>query len=328
MSRFTVTRLLYTFQTRKRSPQKFVVTLDPSKFAEQKQHRLHIGNLKCFQPHVVLHNQSTPVAPNLNDVHYDRSQCHKIPVSPYPPDTTAFIYYFTPPEKPRIAGELRLRVASNDDFASFERGSDLLKLNGQPWSRSLCRVSKYYIPLYEKLREDGLVPDDLDAVLSTFPPVKPTSQPLYTLSDTFILDFSKKRLKFTVITEQGVEVIQFGGAFFERRPEKRSPYAGAYTKHHLTINDSNYSVGSALVRLERSTLPDHKGTRTVVLRILKIITSVECVIPHYDFFIAPPKEGELHRKCNKYSYKSNPPVWGIDIDKSTMLRGLRLLWDT
>ena len=30
-------------------------------------------------------------------------------------------------------------------------------------------VSKFYIPLYEKLREDGRVQDDLDAILSTFP---------------------------------------------------------------------------------------------------------------------------------------------------------------
>ena len=72
-------------------------------------------------------------------------------------------------EKPRIAGELRLRVTSSDDPASFENGSGLLRIDGQPWSRPLCVLPKQYLSLYEKLREDRLVPDDLDAVLSTLP---------------------------------------------------------------------------------------------------------------------------------------------------------------
>lgn len=93
--------------------------------------------------------------------------------SPFPSDTSAFLYYFTPPKKPRIAGELlvRLRVASSDDHASFESGSDLLRLDGQPWSHSLypsLKISLYSV-VCEKLRKDGLVPlaDDLDAVLLT-----------------------------------------------------------------------------------------------------------------------------------------------------------------
>jgi hypothetical protein len=81
-----------------------------------------------------------------------------------PTKLEAFLYYFTSPEKPRIAGELRFRVTSSDDPASFESGSDLLKSNGQPWSRPLFVVSRLYIPLYEKLREERLVPDDLDAL--------------------------------------------------------------------------------------------------------------------------------------------------------------------
>jgi hypothetical protein len=143
----------------------------------------------------------------------------------YPPDTKAFLYYITSPEKPRISGELRLRVAPSDDPASFDSGSDLLKLNGQPWSRSLYQVSKHYIPLYEKLREEGLVPDDLDAVLSTLPPQMPISQHLYTLNDTFIVEFGKGRT-FIVITEQGMEVMEFDGPFFDAR-SKRFPYKGA-----------------------------------------------------------------------------------------------------
>ena len=46
----------------------------------------------------------------------------------YPPDTKAFLYYLTFPEKPRImiTGELRFPVTPSDDPESFESGSEPL----------------------------------------------------------------------------------------------------------------------------------------------------------------------------------------------------------
>ena len=150
-----------------------------------------------------------------------------------PPDTKAFLYYYTSPETPRIAGELRLRVIPSDGPASFESGSDL-GFKGQIWSRSLYVLSKYYIPLYEKLREEGYVPDDLNAVLSTFPPGLPRSQPLYTINDTFIIDFSNYARIFTIITEQGVGSLRFYGVLRDYG-YSRPPYTGAYTNHYIPI---------------------------------------------------------------------------------------------
>jgi hypothetical protein len=87
-----------------------------------------------------------------------------------------------------------------------------------------------------------------------------------------------------------------------------------------------------VVRFERSTLPEHKGTRTCVLRFIKIITSVKCVIPLYDGKIVPPKEGELHRRTHGNVNLDHPTAvkaWSVDIDKNnSMGRGLHLLWDT
>ena len=103
------------------------------------------------------------------------------------------------------------------------------------------------------------------------------------------------------------------------------------TQVHIQVNIPRYSytdyfheyVGRALARFERSTLPDHKGTRTVVIRFLKIITPLKCVIPDYDDNVYCPKEGELHRKSRKKDHE----VWSADIDKSKSKRGLQLLWD-
>ena len=113
------------------------------------------------------------------------------------------------------------------------------------------------------------------------------------------------------------------------------------------ISYSHGSVGSALARLERSTLQEHNGTRTIVLlvRFLKIIAPVECVTPSYDGYIQCPQAGELYRRAfNMSSFnlklRINPPVWSINLDrdksksvkldktKLALLRGLQLLWDT
>ena len=69
-----------------------------------------------------------------------------------------------------------------------------------------------------------------------------------------------------------------------------------------------------------------------MLRILKIITPVTCVLPsrhYYNGDIVQPKEGELYRRCSGYKDMSNPRVWSVNIDKEggTMSRGLQLLWD-
>ena len=151
-----------------------------------------------------------------------------------PPNTKAFLYYYLSPEKPCIAGELRLRVTSSDDPASFENGSDLLRYNGRPWSRPLHVLPELYIPLYEKLREEQLVPDDLDRVLSALPKenFRYSWSHLYTLNDTFIVDFGSHRNGFTfhVTSELGVEKLPFRGMFFDGRACcNGSPYTGAYT---------------------------------------------------------------------------------------------------
>ena len=158
---------------------------------------------------------------------------------PYPTDTRAFLYYSMSPEKPRIAGELRLRVTSSCDPVSFESGSDLLRPDGRPWSRPLFSLSKYYLSLYERLREDGLIPDDLHTALATLPSKRyryHRSNVLYTLNDTFTVDFSSSGTFFFLITEQGVKSLALF-KLFSVRHENRDPrpFTGAYSSLHLSI---------------------------------------------------------------------------------------------
>ena len=149
------------------------------------------------------------------------------------------------PEKPRIAGELRLRVTSSDDAASFESGSDLLRPNGQLWSRPLFHLSKNYPTLYEKLREDGLIPDDLDTSLAALPSkfCRPRPPFIYTLSDTFIIDFINRELNLLAVTEQGVESVPLLDITVDSRRHMlcARPYTGAYTNHTSRCSYIDYS---------------------------------------------------------------------------------------
>jgi hypothetical protein len=218
-----------------------IFTLDPKKFAEKNQQRFLLGGRVEVRPYISLqrlHSQSSPV--KVPRMQYDQIITSQVSKSgkrlPYPPDTNAFLYYFMPPEKPPIAGELRLRLTSSDDPASFESGSDLLGSNGQAWSRPLIFLPKYYPPLYEKLREEGCIPDDLDRNLSTLPSLYPSyrgRQRLFTLNDIFMIDFSCKS-SLVVMTEQGAAILRLMDAFFDERL-MFMPYEGAYTNLHLSL---------------------------------------------------------------------------------------------
>jgi hypothetical protein len=154
--------------------------------AEKKQQCLHIGGKASFGISIPR-GQATPVNGAVV-LHYQRKRSMPVGLSKsFPIGTKGFLYYSMSPERPRIAGELRLRVTSSDDPASFESGSDLLRTDGLPWSRPLYILTRIFPPLYEKLQEERLIPDDLDRFLLTLPPASinySRSQILYTLNDT------------------------------------------------------------------------------------------------------------------------------------------------
>ena len=100
------------------------------------------------------------------------------------------------------------------------------------------------------------------------------------------------------------------------------------------IDYSHEFLGSILAQFERLTLPDHKGTRAIVLRFLRILTPVKCVFPLYDNYLCYPKEGELYQKTFTRTVK----VWSYNVDEpghhsltsdtSIKRQSLKLLWDT
>ena len=74
-------------------------------------------------------------------------------------------------------------------------------------------------------------------------------------------------------------------------------------------------LGIARVCFERSTLPEHFNTRTVVLRIIDLLTPVECVLKDYDYYVKTPAAGELlsgsYHRMGKRAFRP----WSMDLDK-------------
>ena len=113
-------------------------------------------------------------------------------------------------------------------------------------------------------------------------------------------------------------------------------YTGAYTSYrsldqYILIILMNFRKCLGSIRTFNAPRTQrHKESRTVVLRFLKIITPVKCVIPHYDGHISCPMEGELYQR-HPAGPKARQKVWSVNIDKSvgpeSARLGLKLLWD-
>jgi hypothetical protein len=88
----------------------------------------------------------------------------------------------------------------------------------------------------------------------------------------------------------------------------------------MSILLKNRRPGSALCCFERSNLPQHKGARIVVIRIVKIISPVTCKYPNYNDIM--PVEGELLQR--NYKLRGLQPV-SINVDFSKYM-GLQVLF--
>jgi hypothetical protein len=225
-------RVHYSLETLERPTdietyERVVVTFDPKLFVKKQQQCFSIGNILTLSIRFMLDKQSV-IVPRISYSSYAKNGSRFL--QPYPPDTKGFLYYARLRGRPRIAGELRFRVTSSDNPAYFACGSDLLGTTGQPWSRPLFVLPAYYPAVYEKLREDKLVPDDLHAILSGFPKrllVYSRSQCIFTLNDPFIIDFAQRSQLLFVVTEKGMENLQILALFSDKRiTSLLQPYKG------------------------------------------------------------------------------------------------------
>lgn len=296
-----------------------LITLKPSEFRRVGQHWIDLSTVTNPTIHVFndLQTYKTIQLP------YAKGSAKR---EPWPSNSKGFFYYSTPPHRPRISGELRLRLTPTSDPSTFPQGTDLclskhLNQNDNdapatvtPWRRPLYSIatSSTLRPLYDKLRAEGLVSPTLASALRALPRLTimySRCQLVHALQDTFALDLSSDWITLVAMSEHGLASVHLLRHFRDMRAHV-CPYTGV-----------------VLARFEPSSMPEHRGTRTVVLRILREITPVRCVLPGYDEYIRKPTPGELYEKC--FHGKMKP--WSVDIDqparKKLATEGLKLIWD-
>ncbi|RDB30810.1 hypothetical protein Hypma_005772 [Hypsizygus marmoreus] len=212
---------------------------------------------------------------------------HENKYQPFPPGTRGFLYYYSDPKLPSIAGELRFRITPSSDPGTFYHGNDLLRANGTPWSIRLLPIAVQHLHsgLRRLLLKDKLVTETILRVCQTLAKdhvekLRTQLPVIYSFGQPFLIDFSKHSLRFWVVKgdrSMPVDLLYISSEFRRRLGEngKITPY-----------------TGKAYISLELSTLPQHPKN-TVVFRVIKIIEPVKCVIDDYDGYMHEPREGYL-----------------------------------
>ncbi|CAA7262207.1 unnamed protein product [Cyclocybe aegerita] len=287
-----------------------VHTLDPKAYTIRRQKQITLtGSNPTIHVHLAADHQPVQLT-------YELSAQGRIP---WPNNSRGFLYYFSPPDRPRIAGELRFRLTESDDPSTFGSGKDIrVSSTNEPWRRPLYSLAQnphaQTRPLYDQLVEQELVPSALAAALDKLPKLSlmyTRCRILHTLDDPFPLDLAANWQSMVAISEEGVGQISLLKQFRDHRTMSAP----------LIVR---YLVGVMLARFERS----QSQPRSVVLRFLEEINPVVCVVPKYDEYIDKPHAGGLYTK----HYHGTRRPWYLDIDDprkgKLMAEGLRLLWDS
>ena len=253
--------------------------------------------------------------------------------------------YFKPPEphRPAFSGEIRFRPATTPEM--FATGKDLAKPDGEPWGLPLFTlINTGFRPLYERLVEDGLVTQDVQQLLTSFsssakfrsfilghrrsgsPPV------LRSLSDPFTINLSAGEFSLFALTNTGFTHTMWPQPFRDDQNNwPRLVYKGIFPNQPVGMV-LDHSPGTLRLQFERSNLPQHAGTRTVVIRVLSEVHPVECVHPDYDGWVRKPQVGELVLTPGMHG----PAPLSINLDPSYLVPSretglinlLRLLWQS
>ncbi|KAF8074044.1 hypothetical protein FPV67DRAFT_1375945, partial [Lyophyllum atratum] len=218
----------------------------------------------------------------------------------FPPDSRGFLYYHHDPSLPRTTAQIRFRLTPRDDPGLFAEGQDLVGKYGEPWAIDLLMLKQpFYEPFLTQLIRDGLVdPEFMRGVREGWKGHCRSSidgPSVHYLEQPFKLDVA---LSDTVrmYTPHAIGLGYLADLLFRERRKNGGgrPYSGRI-----------------LVRFERSTEPEHAGTRSLVIRVLKILEPIQPVTPGYDMYLPVPEEGQLLKKLGRGVVQP----FSIDVDK-------------
>ncbi|TFK46207.1 hypothetical protein OE88DRAFT_1739662 [Heliocybe sulcata] len=236
------------------------------------------------------------------------------PNVPIPSGSQGFLYWHLDPDAPPVSGQVRFRVTTSSDPATFPNGRDLQLPDGRTWNISLFEIARRstYSGLRAHLISEKLVTAKVvyTALSISAPHGARTFHPgtgsllIWKFGQSFLVDLQSFSPVLWIIGSSAAERLRLARLFSFMRNDSGS------TGIIRSVERTPFA-GRALVQFEHSTLPEHKGTRTVVLRFVKIIELTKT--KGFDVIEMPePKDGGLlmHRKNRRHW-----TPWLVDVDR-------------
>ncbi|KAF8074058.1 hypothetical protein FPV67DRAFT_1409949 [Lyophyllum atratum] len=217
----------------------------------------------------------------------------------FPLNTHGFLYYHHDPKLPPTMGEIRFRLTPHADPAQFQNGEDLTGYHGGPWAINILMLTKpFYEPLKKHLLDEGLLDSSfMWSVQEAWAGSKfqANVNAVHYAEQPFVLDLSGTGY-LRIFTPQVMGRARIHSLFMDQRDLKCTlPYSGRI-----------------LARLEPSTLPEHAGTRAIVIRVLEILQPIKVVLPGYDMRLPIPKKGGL---LETYNISGTLRPYSINLDR-------------
>ncbi|TFK46202.1 hypothetical protein OE88DRAFT_1739659 [Heliocybe sulcata] len=281
----------------------------------------------------VTKNVRFPVAPEQPsvEVRYFNLGHRKIR---FPPDSQGFLYWHLDPDAPLLSGQVRFRITTSSDPATFPEGRDLQLPDGGTWNISLFDIARR--STYSGLRAHLICEKLVTAkVLYTALNLSGLEGARTIRPATGSLIIWKFGQKFLVDLQSRAVVTWIIGSLAGARLCLHNLFSVQIQQSGSTgIAKSSYYrpyTGRALVQFERSTLPEHKGTRTVVLRIVKVIELTKSEGSNDAYNMLEPKEGGL---VMTRTVGRHWTPWSVDVDRPqpsgkphSLSKPLRILFD-
>ncbi|KZT28306.1 hypothetical protein NEOLEDRAFT_1129692 [Neolentinus lepideus HHB14362 ss-1] len=226
----------------------------------------------------------------------------------FPSDAQGFLYWHVEPDAPALASQLRFRITDSSDPATFPDGRDLHLPNGRVWNMNIFEIARNTTRSgirMHLLAEKLVTTELLDVALAVSVRhakriVHPSAESVFIwkFGQTFQVDLGARAIFLWVLGRSG------GKRLFI--------FLYGYSTDLVEGPGPVQYTGNALVQFERSTLEEHKGTRTVVLRMVKIL-ELEKLENFVDIKSMPvPKEGSLMMKRGTHGAWS---TWSVNVDK-------------
>ncbi|KAK7055903.1 hypothetical protein R3P38DRAFT_2682424 [Favolaschia claudopus] len=292
----------------------YVSTLNPAALVPQD--RINLSDKQAFRvrfPHSIDRPSHSLVGRRYKqDRHlYYLRQTGGPHLSVFPPGSSGFSYFYRPRYSMPCEGGLRFRLAESPE--DFESAQDLLSPNGLPWQISLPQIScREHYHLRDQLLLESLVSRyQISRCRHLFREVNQifSHNLIFRLNQEFSVNF--RALSLVVVGRDKIHRLVLPHLFDCQTDNVRwYPWAG-----------------SAIARFEKSTNPQHEGSRVVHLRIVRIIESVS---PAYEDrtpkAVVKPEAGQL--LCREHGGKIQPWVCDIDAKPDTSIAvGFQMLWD-